>query len=79
MRRAELDLQTIGLGEDCSCGKMSFPTKAAARLYLKRQGPRAKRMRPYNCPEVGTVHVGHIPEAVVRGELTASEHYANRT
>jgi hypothetical protein len=71
--QAEIDLRHISRSQTCSSGKMVFPGRGAARLFLKRQG--FPGLRPYRCPECDEIHVGHLPTAVRAGERTASEHY----
>lgn len=60
----------------CSSGKRGFMdrggAKYAARWEAKTGTP---GLRPYACDECGNWHIGHKPEPVKRGEVTAEEWY----
>jgi hypothetical protein len=72
-RKAREEARRIGKSQTCSTGKMIFPSKAAAREYMRQR--HFKGMRPYPCPECSEIHVGHIPWQVRQGLLTANEWY----
>ena len=60
----------------CSSKKWAWPTRRgakAAALNLRRRERGATR--PYRCVECGAWHVGHIPRAVARGEMSVEEWY----
>lgn len=61
----------------CSSGKRVFDTKSEARQVarlLRKEGDNAL-MTPYVCPECEGIHIGHLPKAVRRGEITRDEYY----
>lgn len=68
----------VGTGY-CSSGKRVYPDRATAKTVAARaeRGGRG-RMRPYRCGECRGIHLGHLPGAVVRGEVTADEWYASK-
>lgn len=72
-RKAREEARRVGKSQTCSSEKLVFPSKAAAREYMRQR--HFKRMRPYECPECGEIHVGHIPRAVREGEVTADDYY----
>lgn len=55
------------------CGKRSFPTKHMARR-VRRQMRDRRGLSVYECA-FGGWHVGHLPWAVRRGEVTRGEIY----
>lgn len=57
----------------CPTGKRQHPSRRSAKAHSARLRP--ERVREYQCEQCGTWHVGHLPAAVRRGELTATEHY----
>lgn len=61
----------------CSSGKVGHSSRAKAKASAKLV--KGHTMRPYYCDECGAWHVGHKPRAVVRGEVTADEWYAQRS
>ena len=58
------------------CGKVAYLARASAKWAGKRH---VEKMRPYACSTCGLWHLGHLPRAVRRGELTADEWYGNTT
>lgn len=61
----------------CGCGKRAHITRSSAEEHQRRLRQSGdKGSRPYRCPEGnGLWHVGHLPDAVIRGDVTATEHY----
>lgn len=57
------------------CQKLAHVSRKAARAAIKRY-PSNARLRAYQCPHDGFYwHVGHLPQATVRGVATADEVY----
>jgi predicted RNA-binding Zn-ribbon protein involved in translation (DUF1610 family) len=63
----------------CPTGKLAYTKRAEAREHARRlkrsRSHDGAGVRPYVCPSCGFWHVGHLPPEVMRGELTADEHY----
>lgn len=61
----------------CSSGKRGFPerrgAKEAARHVAKTAG--GDKPRAYLCDDCGYWHMGHLPDAVMRGEISAAGWY----
>lgn len=56
-----------GLGGRTVCGKIGYPTKAAAKKALRRSHPGDKLMREYRCDGgCGQWHLGHAPKGTPR-------------
>lgn len=72
-KQTELDLRHASRSQTCGSRKIVFPSKSAARLFLRRKSFAGQR--PYRCPECAEIHVGHLPAAVRMGARTADEHY----
>lgn len=51
--------------------------KAAAKAAI-RQMPDHKGMREYRCGHLNLWHVGHLPQVVLDGELSAAQVYPRR-
>lgn len=61
----------------CPTGKISYPTRASAHDAAVRARKRGEHVRPFRCVrDCGGWHVGHIPAATVRGQMTAADYYA---
>lgn len=63
-----------------ACGKVAYRSQSDARRYCARYFAIDKtRMRPYFCdPDTGgcgLYHLGHLPDMVVKGVVTADEWY----
>jgi predicted aminopeptidase len=57
------------------CGKRGHPSRASARaqaIELRQQGD---HVRVYFHVACGTYHVGHLPAAVMRGEVSDVDYY----
>ncbi|WP_157978665.1 MULTISPECIES: hypothetical protein [Nocardia] len=61
---------------ECSCGKRSFESRKAAKLYGRREYP-GKRLQAYRCRKnrAGAWHVGHVAVEVASGEVPKSLFY----
>lgn len=60
------------------CGKRSYAHRKAAKAEIRRIN--GTRMREYRCPTTRTYfHIGHLPDAVVTGKVTAPEIYRRRS
>lgn len=59
----------------CPSGKWTYLTRSAAKKHAKRVGD---GLRPYKCHACDLWHVGHKPDATMRGEMSASEFHARR-
>lgn len=67
-RAATRDFEQFVVGSGrCSCGKLRFLTKAAAKKATRRIKSRSGRLHAYRCGEFW--HVGHLPGGVKRGEV----------
>lgn len=66
-------------GEDWlprSCEKIPYRTRKDARRDAHRRiVPAGGRMRAYRCERCPYWHVGHLPEMVRKGQLTAAQFY----
>lgn len=58
--------------EECTCGKIRYLTKGAAKRQARRMKGRIGRLNAYRCP-AGFWHLGHLPKAVIRGEISRAE------
>lgn len=58
---------------NCPSGKRGYSSRRDAKKALE-QAP-LSHMRPYRCPHCPYWHNGHLPQAVLRGERTADQHY----
>ena len=58
----------------CPSKKWAYTTRAAAKRHAKRVGD---GLRPYLC-SCGFWHVGHKPDATMRGEMSAADFHARR-
>ena len=68
-----------GLHNDCSTGKRAHPTRRGAKVHAYRlRQDTGEHLRPYLCDECSAWHVGHVPAQVLRGRVTADEHYRRR-
>lgn len=54
-----------------ACLKIRYLTKANARKARGKIGDR--RLRPYWCLDCRSWHLGHLPDAIRRGEKTRAE------
>lgn len=62
--------------EHCD-GKRRYLSKAAARQQARAHTGDAGSMSAYECPAVpGQWHIGHLPRAVVRGEIDRTTYYS---
>lgn len=51
-------------------GKILFRDRKTARMHARRTKSRSRRMNAYECDvHPGLWHLGHLPGAVIRGEL----------
>lgn len=57
----------------CSSGKREHPDRRSAKAHARRM---SGHLRPYECGECGTWHVGHLPLAVIRGRSSAGQYYS---
>jgi len=55
-----------------TCAKIRYPTRRWA-VQAKRSVDRT--LRPYKCSFCGFWHLGHLPDAIRRGERTRGEIY----
>lgn len=70
-----------GLDVGCPTGKLTHPTRADAAKVAKRFRLRGEHLRPYPCPLTpgcGGWHIGHIPQAAMRGVRSATSVYQRR-
>ena len=72
-RRPQREFTSQWVTGICSTGKRSRLTKISAKQHAKNMP--GERMREYRCEECDSWHVGHLPRAVVQGQVTASEYY----
>lgn len=62
--------------ECAACGKRAYPSRKVAKR-AKADHPDARRLHVYHCrPGAPDWHVGYLPRAVLRGDLTRHEYYA---
>jgi hypothetical protein len=56
------------------CGKRLYTSRKLAKQAADRRP--AERLREYRCPvQPGFFHIGHLPQRVRTGDVTAAEHY----
>ena len=57
------------------CGKRSYPSRKAARQAAAALPPQEGSYPPraYRCPDSDEWHIGHLPEAVIKGERSRAE------
>ena len=58
------------------CGKFCFVSRSAAKQYaqsLPTQEGSTSKARPYRCAQSGEWHIGHLPDAVRRGDRSRDE------
>lgn len=61
----------------CSSGKRAWMGRADAKSAANQAARNGlDKLRPYQCPECGLWHIGHLPQAVLRGEVGRSDYYA---
>lgn len=73
--RQRAQRMSVGTGE-CPSGKRVYLDRATAKRAAGRAARDGRgRMRPYTCGDCAGIHIGHLPAAVVRGEVTADEWY----
>ncbi|MEU3013400.1 hypothetical protein [Nocardia asteroides] len=59
------------------CGKRRYQSKAAAKQQARTHTGNYGSMSAYECPAVpGQWHIGHLPRAVVRGEIDRTTYYS---
>ena len=64
----------------CTCGKRGYGCKAVAKKRARQhEGDTKERMRQYRCQSSGLWHNGHLPAAVVRGDLTRADIWPRRS
>lgn len=57
-----------------ACRKRLYVSRKQAKKAIREK--RDSRLRPYACPvQPLLVHVGHIPQRVKTGDITAREYY----
>lgn len=67
-----------GVLNGCPTGKRAYPDRPAARAKaLKHRQWYGDHLRPYRCPTCDAFHIGHLPAAVLRGDVSAREHYGD--
>lgn len=62
--------------DQCSTGKRGYPERAGAKevaKFMSKTGNPGTHV--YRCAECRNWHVGHLPSAVRRGEVSAQEWY----
>lgn len=62
-------------GDRCpTTGKLSWPTRADAKLVIKRANRNVDRrgLAPYRCHAGNHWHIGHLPPAVIHGLIPRS-------
>lgn len=64
-----------GASNACPSGKIAYGSRADARAAAMRARKRGEHCRPYRCPRCDLIHIGHLPPAVVAGEVSATEFY----
>lgn len=72
-KRTPFKLPVRRLPEKCwACGKLCFPSRKDARRQaaLLPKESDGYRARAYECEQSGEWHVGHLPEDVIRGEVS---------
>lgn len=61
---------------DCPTGKQAHASRKSAKQHASRiRRTNGEHLRPYRCPYCELWHVGHLPGAVIRGELSDDQHY----
>lgn len=63
----------------CPTGKRAYATKAAAkdaRRWFQRRG--GDLLSAYRCEHCSCFHLGHIPDAVRRGDISRGDYYGGR-
>lgn len=60
---------------NCPTGKREFHARADAKAAAKSHRHVGDHVRPYQCSECGRWHLGHMPQQVLRGVITAKEYY----
>lgn len=69
-RRGER-LREVPASSCLECGKIAYPSKAAAKLAAKRTDHGGNGLDVYRCPHRdASWHCGHLPRAVVRGDIS---------
>ena len=56
----------------CTCGKIRYSTKRAAKLAARRIRGREGRLNAYKCSG-GFWHIGHLPKVVTSGEVSRAQ------
>lgn len=56
------------------CSKIAYQSREMARAGARRHS-QGEQLRPYRCETCALWHVGHLPRAVRRGDVTADEYY----
>lgn len=70
--RRSRDLAGRGVGTCEACGKLAHPDRKAAKRARTRMGDH--KLSAYPCPDgTGYWHLGHLPKAVVWGDVDRSE------
>jgi hypothetical protein len=62
----------------CSTGKWAWSTRRGAKVAARVKHPDDPRLRAYRCDECSHWHIGHIPPAVARGDMSAAQWYGGR-
>lgn len=57
------------------CKKVSYRSKRAAKTARRRVGDGG--LRPYFCERHNSWHLGHLPRAIHRGDVSRSEVYGS--
>lgn len=67
----------IVFGTTNQCGKRAYLSRKEARKATRRlkQEGKGDRMREYRCPDCDRWHIGHLPQRVYRGDMSADEFY----
>lgn len=63
----------------CPSGKRGYSVKADARRVASAMRREGSKVRAYLCDRCPNFHVGHLPQAVRDGEVSAEEFYSHKT
>jgi hypothetical protein len=74
--RERAPLSLFASTNECPSGKFAHPTRKGAKEHASNARRRTgEHVRPYRCPICDLWHVGHLPRAVVRGEVSSDQAY----
>lgn len=60
-----------------TCKKIPYERRRGA-VRARRRQPGKKGLRPYRCPTCGYWHLGHLPAAIIAGDVGRGDVYPGR-